>query len=773
MKKYFMLIAVAATVLTVSCKKAREVENPTQQPGQTTAIDDSVPAPVLFGSNMAAVKSPIMTKGVGAIDAWKGGNQQPLYIYGLEKGTGENAAKHVATTWKGVGAGEPAADLYTPFIDNVAATAPNPGTGSRDAISVINKWATGANAATEPYYYMENKIYDFYGYYVDDAMGYTQAETPAVIAPEPEINGGTALTEGAVINSIVLNDLTLNGTQDIMLAQTDKDADWSLRTEYVSLDMLYSARAARRNVHPDLVFKHLLSRFEFHVFDGGVNTPTVSKLNIAGLQLAKPGTSDKGTLTIYGETPGFVATAAAPTADPAVPVAYFDLYNEAVTAPVAGTAQNPVRPASLNAQGKAVVAPENKLGSSIMIAPGAETYELKISLTQDDVTAPGYNPMELTYDVNMDEVIDAQGNKVNETTALAGKKYVVTLIVYSFEEVEITVTLTPWDEEGNIIIDPDADETDNRDEAVITSTAPATIEVIVGKTLDVHGYFTSTNTFSPIEYASADESKFTVDENGVITGVASTGEGTVNLIVSQAQSVTHLAAEDVTVPVKVVADTRPALTITAADFAMPLRDSKGYYNTKRVKITKVEKGESDITSSFVDANGKVKGDGDGLLVSFAVTTGDEYIKVDPKSGVVTAKAVGSAVVTITIAEKNDAEGWVESTKTVNVTINSGLLPNSLAVADAGNITLTEGAGQSDAAVITTDGEGALTIESVLESPSADDQKNFFSINGETKKLVVAKYNEQTVPSGTYVVTVKAAGDAMHDEATRTFSVTIQ
>ena len=91
MKKYFMLIAAAATVLTVSCKKAREVESPDNQQPAQGVIDDTVPAPVMFGSNIAAVKSPIMTKGLGGIDAWQG-SSQTLYIYGLEK----NAAVPVA-----------------------------------------------------------------------------------------------------------------------------------------------------------------------------------------------------------------------------------------------------------------------------------------------------------------------------------------------------------------------------------------------------------------------------------------------------------------------------------------------------------------------------------------------------------------------------------------------------------------------------------------------------------------------------------------------------
>lgn len=733
MKKYFMLLAAAATVFAVSCNKSREVEGEKTQEPTPVVVDDSTPVPVLFGSNIAAVKGVVETKGVGGIDAWRGANQQPLYIYGMERvQSGQNAGKHVATKWS------PAAgDEFTPFIDNVAAEAPNPGTGSRDAINVYNKYAENGLASAEPYYYVQGKVYDFYGYYVDDAMGYDQ--TPEVIQPEPFITPVLA-AEGDVIESIVLQDLTLDGSQDIMVAQTDKDADWALRSEYVSLEMLYSDRAARRNVKPDLVFTHELARFEFHIFNGG--TIANNDLTITGLNLASYTKAATGDLTIYPETSanyGYVADDLTDVFDPDAPdytiLDYFPL-REATATLAAGDTVKTAHPASLTA-GIAVVEAGNKVGESIMIAAGEASYDIQLFLNQAGVTAPGFNPAEQHLTIDMTKVKDAQGNPVGTGVSEKGKKYVVSIIIYGLEQIQVTVTLTNWDEAGKIEIDPDEDPIDERLEATITAPASLTVregaQLIFGTDYNV----TSNNKYSDFEFASEDDAVFTVDAKGNITGVAA---GTANLIINQPQSVSHLAADPVEVPVTVTADERPTLTITAADITMPLRDSKGYYSTKRFRET-IKEGEGDPQHEI--------GEKTYTSADPAVAT------VDAKTGVITAAGEGTTTVTLTIAEN---EFYKESTCTINVEITVARQASAFTVdpinidwADFGN---TDGGTIEPTAVI---GDGDFTY--------AVKSGNSVTVNETTGALTIAEVGET-------VITVTIAQTATYESLSKDVTVTV-
>ena len=728
MKKYFLLLAAAAAIFAVSCQReqTKESENPTQ-----TVIDDSVPMPILFGSSMPQVKAP-ETKGVGGIDAWRAALQQPLYVYAMER----NGDDHVASKWT-VDPNDPSLDEFTPFIDNVAAQAPATNSAldatghSRDAINVYNKYVTATN---EPYYYVEGKVYDFYGYYVDDAMGIDANNNNAVIEPAPEINAGTALSaEGEVISSIVLNGLTLDGSQDIMLAQTNKDDDWALRTEYVSLDMIYSSRAARRGVIPDLVFKHELSRFEFHIFNGSATIGN-NDITVTGLNLASYTKDETGNLTIYPEaTAGYVADDLATAFDPAAPdytiLKYFPLREETATLDT-GDPVDDAHPASLTA-GVAVVDGTNKVGESIMIAAGEASYDIQLFINQTGVTAPGFNPAEQHLTIDMSQVKDANGDLIGATVSEKGKKYVVSLIIYGLEQIEVTVTLTDWEDGGTIEIDPDQDPNDNRVEAEITVTEQS-LEVREGAKLflgtDYH--VTSNNVYSKFEFASEDASIFTVDADGTITGVQ---PGTANLIINQPQSVSHLAADEVTIPVTVTADQRPLLTITAADITMPLLDSKGYYSTKRFRETIAE----------VDADPTlVIGEKTYVSADPAVAT------VDAKTGVITAVAEGTTTVTLTVAETNE---YKETTCTINVEITVARTNTVITVAD-------QDVNDGDQVVYTI----TAGYDGVLEFTSGDD--TIFTVDGNG---VITK-----VAAGTTTLTIHAPQTANFTEATETVNITV-
>ena len=281
MKKYFLLAAAAATVLAVSCNK--EKNQPTTDP--TPQIEDNTPQPIRFGTNIAEVKAPI-TKAAIENAGWNG---EDLFIYAF--GTAANGSVDVANRLIGSAtAGAPAkAPLDTP--------AP---TGNRDAITLEKDANTH-----EPYYYTVGEVYNFFGYYVGDATLGTMTDYQLPI--------------------------TINGTQDIMVATTDKIADYMAATPAanVSLDKVYSDASARDHIKPDLMFKHQLSRFVFKTkFAGtGANTSVAFK----SLTLKS---YNKGTLTVAAADPnaiGFIANSNEARADLAL--AGFTPYTNTIPEP--------------------------------------------------------------------------------------------------------------------------------------------------------------------------------------------------------------------------------------------------------------------------------------------------------------------------------------------------------------------------------------------------------------------------------------------------------
>ena len=445
MKKYFLLIAAAAaTVLAASCNKEKEVA--TSPSAKTSVIDDSVTMPVVFTSQYALTKAPVVeTKGIGAVDDWQG-DAQKLYLYGYE----------VTRTGKGVSYSE-TLKLDKALFENVSADAPTADSddagvrldgSSRSKINLYNPAAAGGQEAQEPFYYYDTDAdgnlvtFSFFGYYVDDAV--------AVPVPAKNVEAGT----------VVLSNLALDGTRDIMLATTDKEADAltsnryrdkntfgtselndDALAEYVDPTRIYSAHASRRGINPNLVFEHQLSRFTFYIRRGG-SVPG-NMIEIAGISI-KDYTA--GNLTIIGGENGTEGRGFVPTGD---------LVADAVQ----------LRDNDGNViSGHSDIHPSDdyeKLGKSVLVVPGRNEYEMVLGIFQTGVTAPNFNPYNSTIKIQIPE--DENGAVVN---AEAGKNYNVYLTVYGLEEVRVSVTVTKW-EDADIFIDPDKDELDLREAATI------------------------------------------------------------------------------------------------------------------------------------------------------------------------------------------------------------------------------------------------------------------------------------------------------------------
>lgn len=350
MKKLFFF-AIAVLGMTAACSKP------------TVEIDDSnEPVAIQFG-----VKAPTLTvtKTKAAVDDWTG--NQVVTIYGYKKG-----------------------DVSTVLLNGetgtvAASTNPDPDASVADEGSIT--------FTTQPYY-EGTTVYDFRAVYTGDA---TTGEA----------------TTGASISQTV----TIDGDDDIMHAVTDIDNDKANPTlgegeTAINEARIYSAYAARRNVHPSLVFSHKLTRFAFNVTKGNSSEDALP-VKVTNISVK---TQNTGTLYIAGTNEG-----------------KFEPSGEAVALDVKDFVE--ITPAeSPTPAGEIMVFPVSGADNSIEItltlsAEGHEVQPMTVNLTPSMVT----------------------GNTAFE----AGKKYDVTFTVYGLEQIKVTAKLTEWVDGGDAAYDPD------------------------------------------------------------------------------------------------------------------------------------------------------------------------------------------------------------------------------------------------------------------------------------------------------------------------------
>ena len=450
MKKYF--IFAAAAIVAASCAKTPA---PVQTPDgpEAPAVEGKVA--VQFGTNVSA---SVETKSESSVDAWNG--QQKLHIYGLKRiNIGTSESQNIKNLYK------------TPFIANVGADSPSTSSES-NAIKVLQ----GNN---EPYYYDGNSTYDFFGYYVDDA----DASTTIQLIPDA--------TQGDVTDSAYVLPIIINGGQDILLAKASADyafnkltdenkknywtndgLAWSTSNSTWNKKYAFSAYAARREVHPYLVFEHQLTQIQFYVTSGTQFTHT------EGEQVKV----DAPALSVTDVTFSNVKTKAnLYVASGKIPEGLYDAVVDDATKDIAVTQatdnNDPTRTALTPVPVPNKDAGATQIGAPTMLIP-AEEYSVVIKLSQDPVSEGGTSAtqtIERTLkigDVQV-KVADSAGKnpgdagytdtwkKISEigegaqTLFTAGYRYNVNIKVYGLESVDITAELAPWKDGGKIDIDTD------------------------------------------------------------------------------------------------------------------------------------------------------------------------------------------------------------------------------------------------------------------------------------------------------------------------------
>ena len=408
MKKSVLFAAAIAGVLC-SCS-----QDDIASGGAPGGVSDLVPIQIGVSS-----QSNVTTRGTGTVGGFEGDNEwagQGIKVYMFNKGT-------VTPATEGDGS-------VTPIYANFDFVAPTGG----DSAS-----ASAVDGSIK--YYPTTGEFDFVGYRIDDATG--SPSEPVLGEAE---DGLDSLTIGVEID----------GTQDIMSAiATPTSAEILELGTYP--DRYFSAYSARRNVHPDLEFKHLLTRLNFQVI-GGNQAACYDGLETPGEETCVRVTSIK----IYSKTTGelviakrvldenndtIVATGALRFTDEKDSLTLMQREDPS-NANENLVAMDEVLPTWNNEESKADVV---QAGEAMLVAPDSN-YVIKITLkqrvpenTSEEGTVADY--ADKTY--VMEDVVD-----LADGMFLAGHSYNVNIYVYGLQKIDINASLTPWEEGGDINLDP-------------------------------------------------------------------------------------------------------------------------------------------------------------------------------------------------------------------------------------------------------------------------------------------------------------------------------
>ena len=309
--------------------------------------------------------------------------------------------------------------------------------------------------------------------------------------------------DGTTESGNVTVPFTIDGTQDVLAASTYLTAADTLalakNSSLTSHDdsvtyasyakSLYSAKTARQNVQPNLLFKHMLTRFTFNAaamqpnfaqggddeirikdikiysrtngklvatykhVDGNaegqdsvitcvLDTTTENSLNnpYVGLSLKKraAGATESDYLVDLTEGTQIVGT---PTTE-GIPVVYRDETDWTA------------------------------LGEALLVMPNDSVYEMEITIEQtvygrEDVNGdgiPGSEKIEVAtikgLKIEANKVLKGEhatsdGENAGIQKFLAGNSYNVRVQVYGLSKIEVTTTLEPWANGGHVDIDPD------------------------------------------------------------------------------------------------------------------------------------------------------------------------------------------------------------------------------------------------------------------------------------------------------------------------------
>lgn len=428
MKKLFLMGAVASLGLLASCSSDDDLSTGGNGKDGLQQIKIGM-----------GVQANVATRGTGTVGAvgekentWA---KQTVNVYMLNKGTLDLAMF-----------GE------DPIYENTVLTTP-----TDNASGIATELVGGV--AQYKYYPTTKTAFDFWGYRLDDAdVTAAGDQDGSATAAAIENNKFVPYISG---DSLLIG-FKIDGTQDIMAGKavpTEEEI-----AQCGGEDNIYSAFAARREVQPNIKFEHLLSRLNFQVLDGKKTETTDpdKAVKVTGITVKSKATG-KLVIAYQGEATTFTNVSDQlivdkyedPEAEAAL---YTDLKVMQRTdgAPLTQNleALEPVTPAWNNGMAMAT-----QVGEALLAIP-ADKYEITINLKQkvqvkgDKVTPQegDFEEKEYTYEADLKNTVNP------EKGFEPGYSYNVTITVYGLSEIQITTTLIPWKDGGNIEMNPE-DET--------------------------------------------------------------------------------------------------------------------------------------------------------------------------------------------------------------------------------------------------------------------------------------------------------------------------
>lgn len=385
------------------------------------------------------VQANVATRGTGTVGAvgekentWA---NQTVNVYMLNKGTLELAKF-----------GE------DPIYNNTVLTTP------ADNASGIATELDEHGVAQYKYYPTTQTAFDFWGYRLDDANDTTATnQDGSATAAAIQNNKFVPYFSG---DSLLIG-FKIDGTQDIMAGKAVPTEDEIIKCG--GKDNIYSAFAARRDVQPNIKFEHLLSRLNFQVLAGAESTTDDNTgVKVTGITVKSKATGKlviayKGTAAFENVSDQLIVDKYEnPETEAAL---YKDLVVKQRTlgAPLTQNleALTPVTPKWNNGMALAT-----QVGEALLAIP-ADKYDITINLQQKvqvkgDKNSPvdpdDFQTKDYTYTAELKNTFNpGQGFE-------PGYSYNVTITVYGLSEIQITTTLIPWKDGGNIEMNPE-DET--------------------------------------------------------------------------------------------------------------------------------------------------------------------------------------------------------------------------------------------------------------------------------------------------------------------------
>lgn len=388
------------------------------------------------------VQANVATRGTGTVGAvGEKGNtwaKQTVNVYMLNKGTLDLAKFGT-----------------DPIYENAVLTTPD-----GNASGIATEFDGDGTTPLYKYYPTDKNAFDFWGYRLDDANDTTATDQDgSATAAAIKNNKFVPYTSG---DSLLIG-FKIDGTQDIMAGKavpTEEEIN-----KCGGETNIYSAYAARRDVQPNIKFEHLLSRLNFQVLAGAESTTDANTgVKVTGITVKSKATG-KLVIAYQGE-----ATTFANVSDQLIVDKDADAEKDAALLKELKVMQRDASSTSLtdNLVDLQPVTPKwnngmalaTQVGEALLAIPANE-YEITINL-QQKVQVKGdkghptdpddFQTKDYTYTADLK-------NTVNPDKGFEpGYSYNVTITVYGSSEIQITTTLIPWKDGGNIEMNPE-DET--------------------------------------------------------------------------------------------------------------------------------------------------------------------------------------------------------------------------------------------------------------------------------------------------------------------------